>query len=130
MKKASTEANDWLRVEYTRADLGHIVRGKRASRNMGLRAPRKQKLSHPLATWESAMPASVEELATQAIRLSPEDRARLADLLLASLPEEDPEVDAAWDQEIRRRVGAVDSGTARLVSAAEVHAQARKIYQR
>ena len=77
------------------------------------------------------MPASVEELATQAIRLSPEDRTRLADLLLASLlEEEDAEVETAWDHEIRRRVDAVDSGTARLVSAAEVHVQARKIYQR
>ena len=74
------------------------------------------------------MPTSVEELAWQAIKLSAEDRARLADLLLASLPdEEDPDVDAAWDQEIRRRVSAVESGNGRLVSAAEVHAQARKL---
>ena len=51
------------------------------------------------------MPTSVEEIAAQAIRLSAEDRARLADLLLASRPDqEDPDVDAAWDQEIRRRV--------------------------
>ena len=77
------------------------------------------------------MPTSVEEFATQAIRLSTEDRARLADPLLVSLPEaEDSEVDAAWDEEIRRRVNAVESGSARLVSAAEVHAQARKIFQR
>jgi hypothetical protein len=80
---------------------------------------------------ELAMPTSVEELATQAISLSAADRARLADLLLASLPDdEDPEVDAAWDQEIRRRVTAVESGAANLVSAAEVHAEARKIYKR
>ena len=32
MKKAKTEANDWLRAEYTRADLGPIVRGKYARR--------------------------------------------------------------------------------------------------
>ena len=77
------------------------------------------------------MSTTVEALATQAIGLSIEDRARLADLLLASLPEgEDPEVDAAWEQEIQRRVDAVESGTARLISAAEVHVQARKIYQR
>ena len=59
------------------------------------------------------MPTSVEELAAQAIKLSPEDRARLADILLASLPDEtDPEVDAAWDQEIQRRVNEVRAGTA------------------
>jgi putative addiction module component (TIGR02574 family) len=80
---------------------------------------------------ESIMPTSVEQLATQAIALSPQDRAQLADLLLASLPDDaDAEVDAAWDQEIMRRVAAVESGTARLVSAADVHAEARKIYQR
>lgn len=77
------------------------------------------------------MSTSVEELATQAISLSPADRARLAELLLASLPDEpDPEVDAAWDQEIQRRVHAVESGTTRLISATEVHAEARKIYRR
>ena len=77
------------------------------------------------------MPPSVEELATQAICLSPADRARLSDLLLASLPDgADPEVDAAWEQEIQRRGIAVESGSARLIPAAEVHAEARKIYQR
>jgi len=77
------------------------------------------------------MPTSVEQLATQAITLPPADRAQLADLLLASLPDDgDTEVDAAWDQEIQRRVAAVQSGSARLVSAADVHAEARKIYQR
>jgi putative addiction module component (TIGR02574 family) len=77
------------------------------------------------------MSTTVEELATQAITLSAEDRARLADLLLASLPAgEDPDVDAAWDEEIRRRVEAVELGAARLVPAEEVHAEARKIYKR
>ena len=79
---------------------------------------------------ESIMPTSVEQLATQAIALSPQDRAQLADLLLASLPDDaDAEVDSAWDQEIMRRVAAVESGNAQLVSAADVHAEARKIYQ-
>lgn len=32
MKKVKSEANDWLRVEYTRKDLGPIVRGKFARR--------------------------------------------------------------------------------------------------
>ena len=32
MKKAKSEATDWLRPEYTRADLGPVVRGKYASR--------------------------------------------------------------------------------------------------
>jgi hypothetical protein len=32
MKKAKSEANDWLRAEYKRMDLGPIVRGKYARR--------------------------------------------------------------------------------------------------
>ena len=32
MKKAKSEANDWLQAEYKRSDLGSIVRGKYAQR--------------------------------------------------------------------------------------------------
>jgi len=32
MKKAKSEANDWLKPEYKRSDLGRIVRGKYARR--------------------------------------------------------------------------------------------------
>jgi hypothetical protein len=32
MKKAKSEANDWLRPEYKRSDLGPITRGKYARR--------------------------------------------------------------------------------------------------
>jgi putative addiction module component (TIGR02574 family) len=77
------------------------------------------------------MSTHFEQVTSQAIALSPEDRARLADLLLASLPDEaDESLDEAWDQEIQRRLKAVESGTARLVSSEDVHAEARKIYQR
>ena len=77
------------------------------------------------------MPTTFDQLTSQAIALSPEDRARLADLLLASLPDEaDEQLDEAWDQEIQRRLKAVESGTARLISAVDIHAEARDIYQR
>lgn len=77
------------------------------------------------------MSNTVEHLAAQAIELSPEDRSRLAELLLASLPEAtDAEVDKAWTEEISRRINGVNAGTARVVPAAEVHEAARKYYQR
>ena len=77
------------------------------------------------------MSTSVEDLAAQAIHLPADERTRLAGLLLASLPADvDADVDAAWDAEIRRRVDEVNAGTAGLVSSDEVHASARKIYQR
>ena len=76
------------------------------------------------------MPTPLEQLTTQAIALLPEDRARLADLLLASLPDAaDEPLDVTWDQEIQRRLKAVESGTAKLVSANDVHVEVRKIYQ-
>jgi len=34
MKKVKSEANDWLRPEYRRSDLGEVVRGK-YSRRLG-----------------------------------------------------------------------------------------------
>ena len=77
------------------------------------------------------MSTSVEELVEQASKLSAEDRTHLADLLLASVPdEENAEVDASWEEEIRRRVDAVRAGKAKTVSAEDVHTQARRLYQR
>ena len=80
---------------------------------------------------EHTMTTSVEELVVQASQLSVEDRTHLADLLLASVPEdESADIDAGWEQEIQRRVDAVRAGTAKTVSAEDVHAQARRLYQR
>ena len=76
------------------------------------------------------MPTLVEELSERARALSPEDRALLAERLLESLPDEaESEAEAAWDREIARRVEQVKSGTARLYSAEDVHAEARRIYE-
>ena len=73
------------------------------------------------------MPDLVAELSERAQVLPPEDRARLAEELLASL-EETPsaEVDAAWDAEIQRRIAEVEAGTAKLVPAEEVFARVRQ----
>ena len=73
------------------------------------------------------MPDLVAELSERAKFLSPEDRARLAEELLASL-EESPsaEVDAAWDVEIHRRITEVEAGTAELIPAEEVFAHVRQ----
>ena len=42
----------------------------------------------------------------------------------------DAEVDAAWDQELRRRIDEVNSGTAMLISAEDVFAEVRRIVGR
>lgn len=81
------------------------------------------------------MTTLVEELTQKARTLSPEDRARLAEDLLASLEDgsgsdSDSEVGSAWEREIRHRVEDVKNGTAKLISAEDVYAETRRIYQK
>lgn len=69
----------------------------------------------------------VEELSHKARALPPEDRVRLAEELLASIQEPDAEVDAAWAEEIKRRIAEIDSGKAKLIPADEVFAEVRRL---
>lgn len=76
------------------------------------------------------MTTLVEELSLRARLLSVEDRARLADELLASLEEVDePDAEAAWQTEVGRRVEQITSGNAKLIAADEVFAQTSRIYK-
>jgi len=70
------------------------------------------------------MSSQLEDVEAQALRLNPEERARLADRLIASLTGGD-EVEEAWAAEVERRVQEIESGRARLVPAAEAIARAR-----
>ena len=68
------------------------------------------------------MTQETAELLKKALTLSLEERAEMAGSLLESLdePEEDPVlVEAAWDQEIARRIDDLDSGKVRPVSLEE-----------
>ena len=77
------------------------------------------------------MSTLVEELSARAKTLSAEDRARLVEELLDSLHgESDTEVENAWDREIERRVAEIESGAVKLISAEEVHAEARRLIRR
>jgi len=69
----------------------------------------------------------VDELSRKARALPPEERVRLAEELLATVQEVDPEVEAAWDEEIRRRSEEIDSGKAKLIPAEEVFAEVRRL---
>jgi putative addiction module component (TIGR02574 family) len=70
------------------------------------------------------MPSPLEIVETEALKLSVEERVRLADRLLASLSE-DAEIDEAWAREVERRIAEIESGRAQLVPAAEAIARAR-----
>lgn len=70
----------------------------------------------------------VEDLVELARALEPKDRARLVELLLDSLHDEPiGEVEAAWEEEIRRRVQAFERGEVETYAAEEVFAEARRI---
>ena len=57
------------------------------------------------------MSKAVDEVLAEALRLDPKARAELASELLASLEgPPDPDAEAAWEEEIRRRVAAIEAG--------------------
>ena len=76
------------------------------------------------------MPDLVAELSAQARALSPEQRARLAEELLASLDPHESEVEAAWDEELRRRIDEVERGAVQLLPADQAFAQVRRALER
>lgn len=69
----------------------------------------------------------VEDLSQKSQALDPQDKARLAELLLNSIHHhEDAAVDHAWDVELLRRIDEIERGTAKLVPADEAFAQVRR----
>lgn len=74
------------------------------------------------------MPDTVAELAAKAAALAPEDRSRLIDLLLVSLHEGPlADVEAAWDEEVERRLSAHDRGEIQSLDGEQVLAEASRI---
>jgi putative addiction module component (TIGR02574 family) len=70
------------------------------------------------------MSSQLEAVEAQALKLTAEERAQLADRLIASLFA-DHEVEEAWAVEVERRIEEIESGRAKLVPAAEALARAR-----
>lgn len=68
------------------------------------------------------MSLSIDQFKAEAMKLSPEERADLADWLWVSATPR-AEVEAAWEAEIARRVAEIDAGTAKLIPAEEVMAK-------
>ena len=70
------------------------------------------------------MSSQLEIVEAQALKLSPEERAQLADRLVTSLFE-DQKIEDAWAAEVERRIEEVESGRATLIPAADSIARAR-----
>lgn len=74
------------------------------------------------------MSVTLKELEQQARSLSPDERARLADVLLESLRDAPlAEIEATWDREIEKRVAAYDRGELETFSAESIFAEARRL---
>lgn len=70
------------------------------------------------------MSRRIEDLYREAVELSESERAELAGLLLESLETEpDADVEAAWAEEIERRVRDIDEGKVETVPWDEVRAE-------
>lgn len=70
------------------------------------------------------MQTPLEILETEALRLTPSERAALAQRLLESL-DEDVEIEEAWATEVERRIADVESGAVQLIPIAEALARVR-----
>lgn len=76
---------------------------------------------------EHPMSALYEEVSRRAKELTVEERAELAQELLASIEiDSDPEAQAAWEAEIADRIARYERGEVKLIPAEEVFAAARR----
>ena len=70
------------------------------------------------------MERNLNDVFQQAVQLPERDRATLAGLLIETLdPVSEPDVEAAWSEEIRRRVAEIDAGTVELIAWEDVRAE-------
>jgi putative addiction module component (TIGR02574 family) len=70
------------------------------------------------------MPNDLKTIEAQALKLPAEERAQLADRLIASLFG-NQEVEDAWAAEVERRIEEIENGRARMIPAEEAIARAR-----
>ncbi len=74
------------------------------------------------------MSALLAELEQQARNLTPDERARLVEMLLESLEDTSlSEVEREWRREIENRVAAYDRGEVQTYAAEDVFAEAQRL---
>jgi putative addiction module component (TIGR02574 family) len=70
------------------------------------------------------MNTDIDTLEAEALKLTPTERAALAQRLLASL-DEDAKIDEAWAVEVERRIAEIENGSVQLIPIEEALAQVR-----
>lgn len=77
------------------------------------------------------MNATLKQIAEEALRLEPAERAELADFLVASLDASEPdEIQRLWLQEANRRLTEIRSGQVRTIPGEDVMTEARRLAKR
>ncbi|MFY9621078.1 MAG: addiction module protein [Pyrinomonadaceae bacterium] len=72
-----------------------------------------------------------EEIFREAMMLSPEVRAQLAERLIGSLAEDvPPEIAASQFAEVQRRIAQVETGEVELIPGDEILARARRLIEK
>lgn len=83
----------------------------------------------PMTTHLNPDSERADRLLEQVLRLSVDQRARVAERVLASLEEvprePTPDVEQAWAREVAARIKSLEDGTAKTVSAEEALGRAR-----
>ena len=70
------------------------------------------------------MERNFKEVLQEAVQLSERDRAALAGVLIETLdPVSEPDVEAAWSEEIKRRLAEVDERAVELIRWEDVRAE-------
>lgn len=72
------------------------------------------------------MSLTLDQLEQEAAKLSPTERAALIERLHSLDEPQEPEIEAAWDAEISRRILEVESGDVQLLDGPGVIAELRK----
>ena len=86
--------------------------------------------SAPVASSD-AMSMTLQQIMSEARQLPREEISQLLDLLLAeSFTQPDPEVEAEWRTETRRRIAEIESGTVQGIPGEQVMAELRQIIVR
>jgi putative addiction module component (TIGR02574 family) len=81
-----------------------------------------------VATYNLCMTQEAQELLQKALALPENERAELAGNLISSLDATvDPDVDAAWQQEVVRRLDQVQSDEVKTVAWEKVRQKARNL---
>jgi len=82
-------------------------------------------------TYDPLVTDAAKKLLEEALKLPPDERALLGAEILDSVHDEPPEeVEAAWRDEIKRRIAEIESGQVELLDGEAVLRELRAKYQR